>query len=70
MPCSFIAWAKLGSAQTIYFADAGGDSFEVLVTAFRSAEFSLGNQTAWRYTLEMEVLTVLSGTWTSTDTTP
>lgn len=63
-----VAWAKLGEAQTIYFYDACGDGFEVLVTTWKSAPFSLGNTVAWNYTLEMEVITVLTGTWTSTTT--
>lgn len=65
-----VAWAKLGQAQTIYFTDACAGQFEVIVTSFASRPESLGSQTIWRYTLEMEVVDVLSGTWDSTDPTP
>lgn len=74
-----VAWTKLGQDQTIYYEDAAGDSYEVLVTGFKSAPFSVGRnnlggtiapQHAWRYTLEMDVVAVLTGTWTSTTLTP
>ena len=69
-----VAWATMGGTQTIYFDDAAGDRFEVMVTGFRSQPFAAQNglggtiapRHAWNYTLEMEVVNVLSGTWTST----
>lgn len=73
-----VAWARTGGTQTIYFTDASGDQFEVLVTGFRSAPFGVGVNSAggtiaprhaWNYSLEMEVVSVLAGTWNSTSLT-
>lgn len=65
---AMVGWARLGRLQTIYFEDVLGDKFEVLVTSFQSTPYSLSQAAhAWEYTLEMEVITVLAGTWLSTD---
>lgn len=69
-----VAWAELGQQQTIYFYDASGDQYEVVVTSFRSKPegvvrnsrvASTAPQMVWRFTLEMEVVSVLAGTWTT-----
>lgn len=72
-----VAWAATGGTQTIYFEDATGDQFEVMVTGFRSQPFAAQNSAggtiaprhAWNYSLEMEVVNVLAGTWNSTSLT-
>lgn len=66
------AWARLARSQTIYYEEFNGDSYEVLIVAFRSHKEGVmanprGGADApmhlWRYTIEMDVLNVLAGTW-------
>lgn len=71
---AFLAWWKLCQTQTIYFRDFASNEYEVLITAYspqrqRVVRNTRGGtdlateapQNTWAYTLEMEVVRVISG---------
>jgi hypothetical protein len=67
-----IGWFNLCQTQTIYFTDFAGDSYEVIITAFKPKRLRAmrnprgGTQAPthyWTYSIEMSVLRVLSGEW-------
>lgn len=67
-----IAWYQLCESQTIYVRDFAGDEYEVVITAFkplrhRTSFNPRGGSTNrlhyWTYSIEFEVLRVISGTW-------
>jgi hypothetical protein len=63
----WMAWTK---QQTIHFTDFAGDVYEVIITSFQpKRQRTLRNPRDpsaplwyWKYTLEMHVITVISGT--------
>lgn len=66
----FWEWFELSRTQTIYFHDFAGDSYEVIVTAFKPTrhrtvrnprDFANAPYHYWRYTMEMEVVRVIDG---------
>lgn len=64
------AWFALCKTQTVYFEDFSGDKYEVLITAFRPTrqrtiknprDFANAPYHYWKYEMEMEVVTFLTG---------
>lgn len=69
---AFIEWFQLCDSQTIYFYDFAGDQYEVIITAFepirlRTIKNPKDQANApfhyWHYSIEMEVIKVISGVW-------
>lgn len=69
----FIRWFNLCKTQTIYFHDFAGESFEVIITAFKPQrkrtvknprDYANAPLWYWHYTIEMEVVRVIDGVWT------
>lgn len=67
-----IAWQQLTRTQTIYLTDHAGDQYEILITAFlpqrqrtirNPRDYANAPLWFWKYSLEMEVLRVISGVW-------
>lgn len=64
----------LSRGQTVIFTDFAGDSYEVLVTSFkptrqrtiRNPRDSSIELHYWHYTLDMQVIRVISGPWAGT----
>ncbi len=68
-----IRWYKLCEKQTIILKDFAGDEYEVLITSFKPTrertirnprDFANAPLWFWRYTIDMEVVRVISGIWT------
>lgn len=69
---AFVEWRERCRTHTVQFRDFAGEEYEVLITSYRPrrewvAHNPRGGTTArnhiWRYTLEMDVIQVLSGAW-------
>jgi hypothetical protein len=68
---AMLNWFALCNTQSINFTDFAGDSYEVTITSFMPVrKRTLRNPRDpgaplwyWTYTIEMMVLTVLSGAW-------
>lgn len=69
---AFIAWRRRCRTHTIQFRDFAGDVFEVLITSYKPQRQAVlrnprGGSTAplhiWKYTMELDVISVISGTW-------
>jgi hypothetical protein len=67
-----LAWWQLCADQTIYFRDFAGDEYEVLISAFSPTrhytirnprDFANAPHHFWRYTIEMEVVRIIAGTF-------
>lgn len=66
-----IRWWSLSGGQSIYFTDFAGDSYEVLITDFNAVrKRTLRNPRDssiplhyWTYTLRMQVIGILAGSW-------
>lgn len=67
-----IHWWALSAGSTIYFTDFAGDAYEVIITDFDALrQRTLRNPRDrsipyhyWTYTIRMQVVTILAGTWT------
>lgn len=70
---AFDSWFARTRTETIHFRDFAGDVYEVIITAFQpKRQRTLRNPRDasaplwyWKYTMEMEVLTIVSGTRTN-----
>lgn len=69
-----IAWWKLCETQTIHFTDFTGDTYEVIITAFKPTrektiknprDYANAPYWIWKYELEMEVVTFISSIWSA-----
>lgn len=67
----FVRWFAISQGHTIHYIDFAGDGYEVIITAFSpQRQRTLRNPRDrsiplhyWTYTLRMQVVTFLSGTW-------
>lgn len=68
----FLVWRRLSRAQTIYFTDFAGDSYEVIITRYVSTRHRTirnprdqANMPFYfrRYEMDMQVVRVIAGAW-------
>lgn len=68
---AFDTWMKRTKTETIHFRDFAGDEYEVVITSFQPKRQRTllnprdpGNAPLWfwKYTMEMEVIAIVSGT--------
>jgi hypothetical protein len=69
---AMIGWFQLCRTQTIYLRDHAGDQYEGLLTAFEPTrkrtlrnprDLAQAPEWYWTYTIEFEVVRIISGTW-------
>lgn len=73
-----LKWYEACRTRTIYFQDFAGDRYEVLITSFKPTRLRAAKNNAdtdaplwyWKYTITMEVVTILSGTYAEAGVTP
>lgn len=71
---AFIQWWALCDQQSVYFYEFSGEQYEVMITNFAETKMPLARNLAdptipfhmYNYSLDMDVLNILSGPWAVT----